>query len=52
MYDQPSARLEESLGMRLPSAIVVASVVSAAALCAGCSSTSAEITPFSSCQEA
>ena len=38
--------------MRLPSAIVVASVVSAAALCAGCSSTSAEITPFSSCQEA
>ena len=38
--------------MRLPSALVVASVFSVGALCAGCHSTSAQVTPFSTCQSA
>ena len=38
--------------MRHPSALVLASVVSAAALSGGCSSTAAQVTPFSTCQAA
>lgn len=38
--------------MRVPSVLVAASAVAAAALLSGCSSTSAEVTPFSNCQVA